>query len=262
MIEYSKFATTLLSRYPRVPEPLQETPSIMNPYDGFYYDWDLSHNLNGLLGEVLELCTIQFNAPAENRTTFLITETIKELGDILFYLVGLIDKTPGLMTVIKHSYDSHVIEFPNPAKLKELNDAMAFFTEQAANLYKRHLYYGDPKSVLDIPQQPLANKIITILRTVKLYGNTALDIADTFHRLENGKVYNGETYDNRRQARELVANHPSLFADPRGLITIMAANQTKLEKRYPSGSFSLQDAIDRKDMEYAHVIEARENDGE
>lgn len=249
ILDYSKFSSRLLSAYPRKPEGFDDIPNSISPILPFYDDWDVSHYLNGLLGEIHELCTVQFNVPEEKPLAFLVPEAIKELGDIMFYLTGLINKTPGLFDFLEAYRVHHEIQFPEFNKFENLNDAILYFSEKVTNLYKRHLYYGDPKEIQDIDLPNLARHTITLLRCIKTYGDSVLSIADTFIRLDTNKYLPIDILSSISQARELAASSPSLFAQPRGLITILAANRTKLEKRYPTGTFTLQDAIERKDVE-------------
>jgi len=249
LMDYRGVTASLVSPYPRTPEILEDVPNSLNVFDQFYSDWDFTHYLNGFLGEILELCTIQFNSPEQDRLTFVIHEVVKELGDIMFYFTGLIRKVSGLQDMMERMNADHQIEYLGPKEFDNLNDPIMFYGEQFANAIKRHLYYGDPQLTHQISLPKLAEQAITVLRCLKIYGDATLTMVDTFNSLPREAAYNKETLYNIEQSIDLLKNQPLLFTSPRGLIVILDANRNKLAKRYPSGSFTLQDAIERKDME-------------
>ncbi len=252
LTHYREATASLVSPYPRTPEILKDVPSSLNVNDHFYSDWDFTHYLNGFLGEILELCTVQFNSPEQDRLTFVIHEVVKELGDIMFYLSGIIRKIPRLYPAMVAINPHHKIEFSGPKSFDNLNDPIMFYGEKFANTVKRHLYYGDPQYSTDFSPygiDALADQTLTVLRCLKVYGDATLGMVDVFNALPKEDGYDPQTIDNIRQSSRIIVEHPLLFAQPRGLIIVLDANRSKLAKRYPTGSFTLKDAIERKDME-------------
>lgn len=252
LTHYREATASLVSPYPRTPEILKDVSSSLNVNDSFYSDWDFTHYLNGFLGEIFELCTIQFNSPEQDRLTFVVNEVVKELGDIMFYYSGIIRKIPRLYDTMVRINPHHKIEYSGAKSFDNLNDPIMFYGEKFANTIKRHLYYGDPQYSTDFSPygiDDLADQALTVLRCLKVYGDATLAMVDVFNGLPKEDKYDPQTVDNIHQSGKIIVEHPLMFVQPRGLITVLDANRTKLAKRYPSGSFTLQDAIDRKDIE-------------
>lgn len=211
--------------------PLLAPPSVW--WNGAIADWHQLHCSYGLMGELLEL---------ENETN--IVPLVKEFGDVLFYLINLIESTNSWRDFNHMFRDDLVFDGDFYCHLNN-RACLIRHVDVLCDLVKRKIFYGNA----EIDTVELTRHIISALTYLKMgYISCMNSYEDIYNRLLASSATEEEKL---HWTNVFCAGDDTIFTEDRSLITLANRNLNKLLKgknaRYAGGKFSLEDSIAKKD---------------
>jgi hypothetical protein len=202
-------------------------------WQGSVRDWNQLHCAYGLMGELLEL---------ENETNLI--PIIKEFGDILFYLINLVESTNSWKTLKYMIHDDLAFDEEFYCHLN-FKSCLIHHVDVIADMIKRRVFYGNKA----IDEVILTRHIVSALVFLKLGYASCLN---GYEEIYNRILASCTTPEESAHWKEVItSNDDTIFTETRDLTAIANRNLFKLLKgrnaRYASGKFTLEDSIAKKD---------------
>jgi hypothetical protein len=202
-------------------------------WQGSVRDWNQLHCAYGLMGELLEL---------ENETNLI--PIIKEFGDILFYLINLVESTNSWKTLKYMIHDDLAFDEDFYCHLN-FKACLIRHVDVIADMIKRRIFYGNRA----VDEVMITRHIVSALVFLKLgYASCLNGYEEIYNKIQAACTTPEES---AHWKDVMTSNDETIFTETRDLRAIANRNLNKLltgkNARYASGKFSLEDSIAKKD---------------